>query len=157
LAARLVPVYQDPDPDRYLANLSALQMVAGNYSAADESRQSLRERRRRTNGIRPVARDIIFRHLRARARTGITRTGLNFADAFAKSYREVAGRLNDRDAYTVNAWFRASPLFYKEVSKSCWICSARRTASANRRRSSVRVIVAYLYFDALPSLRPFGR
>ena len=34
LAGRLVPVYQEPDPDRYLANLSALQMVGGNYTAA---------------------------------------------------------------------------------------------------------------------------
>src|ERR1700722_3113726 len=73
LAGRLVPVYQDPDPDRYLANLSALQMVAGNYSAADESRRSLRERRRRSGSPtagaqaaapsaspRPVGRDIVF-------------------------------------------------------------------------------------------------
>src|ERR1700691_2724623 len=46
LAARLVPVYQDADPDRYLATLSALQMVAGNYAAAYVSRQSLLDRRR---------------------------------------------------------------------------------------------------------------
>ena len=47
LAARLIPVYQDSDPERYLANLSALQMAAGEYAAADISRQSLRERRRK--------------------------------------------------------------------------------------------------------------
>src|SRR5258706_12895116 len=48
LAARLVPVYQDPDPYRYLANLSALQMVAANYLGAYEKRRSLRDRRRST-------------------------------------------------------------------------------------------------------------
>src|SRR6202034_860785 len=50
LAGRLVQFYQNADPDRYLANLSALQMVAGNYDAADESRRSLREHRRRAGG-----------------------------------------------------------------------------------------------------------
>ena len=59
LASRLVPVYQESDPDRYLANLSALQMVAGNYAAADMSRQSLRERRR-SNAARPVSRAVIY-------------------------------------------------------------------------------------------------
>src|ERR1700683_939291 len=37
LAERLLPVYQEPDPDRYLAVLSALQMVAGDYGAARRS------------------------------------------------------------------------------------------------------------------------
>jgi hypothetical protein len=59
LAARLVPVYQDPDPDRYLANLSILQMVSANYSAAYESSQTLRDRRRRLDARRPVGRDVI--------------------------------------------------------------------------------------------------
>ena len=49
LAERLLPVYQEADPDRYLANLSVLQMAAGDYAAADESRESLRERRRRAD------------------------------------------------------------------------------------------------------------
>ena len=46
LAERILPVYQNPDPDRYLANVAALQMVAGDYSSADVTRQSLRDRRR---------------------------------------------------------------------------------------------------------------
>src|SRR5258708_25818655 len=43
LAARLVPGYQDPDPYRYLANLSALLVVAGNHSATYEYQQTLRD------------------------------------------------------------------------------------------------------------------
>ena len=151
LAARLVPVYQDPDPDRYLANLSALQMVAGNYSAADESRQSLRERRRRTNGIRPVARDIIF-DIYAHARALELRDRLNFADAFAKSYREVAGRLNDRDAYTVNAWFRASPLFYKDSFQK--LLDLQRTSDSIGESAAFDLFRAYLYFDAFRVFAP---
>ncbi len=34
LALRVLPVYKEADSARYLANLSALQMVAGDYPAA---------------------------------------------------------------------------------------------------------------------------
>src|SRR6185312_12898031 len=49
LAARILPVYQESDTDRYLTNLSALQLVAGNYQAAWDARKSLRERRRKAD------------------------------------------------------------------------------------------------------------
>ena len=49
LAQRLIPVYQETDPDRYLANLSALQMAAGDYAAAYSSRETLRDRRRKAD------------------------------------------------------------------------------------------------------------
>src|SRR5260221_10990926 len=58
LAVRLIPVYQKPDPDRYLANLSALQMAARDYTSAYVSRQSLRERRRSADAAPPVSRDV---------------------------------------------------------------------------------------------------
>ncbi len=151
LAARLVPVYQDPDPDRYLANLSALQMVAGNFVAADESRQSLRERRRRTNGVRPVAQDIIF-DIYAHARALEFRNRLSFADAFAKSYREVAGRLNDRDAYTVNAWFRASPLFYRDNFQK--LLDQQHASDSIGESAAFDLFRAYLYFDAFRVFSP---
>src|SRR3984885_13936303 len=60
LASRLIPVYQDSDPERYLANLSALQMAVGDYAAADISRQSLRERRRKTDFGRPIGQAVVF-------------------------------------------------------------------------------------------------
>src|SRR5271170_1642929 len=60
LASRLIPVYQDSDPERYLANLSALQMAVGDYAAADISRQSLRDRRRKTDFGHPVSRALVF-------------------------------------------------------------------------------------------------
>ena len=60
LAERLLPVYQDPDPDRYLANLSALQLIAGSYSAADVSRQALRIRRRPARIGQPVGRAVVY-------------------------------------------------------------------------------------------------
>ena len=68
LAERMLPVYAEDNPERYLANLSALQLVAGNYTAANESRQSLRDRRRTTDAGRPVDRGVILdMYARARA------------------------------------------------------------------------------------------
>ncbi len=48
LAERVLPVYEEPDEQVYLSNLSALQLVAGSYAAATP--QSLRER-----GVNAVA------------------------------------------------------------------------------------------------------
>src|SRR5260370_10863221 len=100
LAARLVPVYQEPDADRYLANLSVLQMAALDFTAADGSRLSLRDRRRSTEAGLPVGRGIVY-DMYARARAMEADNRLPFADNFATSFREMLAGLEDQDAYTV--------------------------------------------------------
>jgi len=52
LAERILPVYQENDQDRYLHNLSGLQLVAGNYTAAWQSRTQLRDRRKNADAHR---------------------------------------------------------------------------------------------------------
>jgi len=150
LAGRLVPVYQDPDPDRYLANLSALQMVAGNFPAADESRRTLRERRRRP-GIKPVTRDVIF-DIYAHARTLELQQRLTFADAFARSYREVADRIGDRDAYILNAWLRTPPSFYQDGFQR--VLDQQRASDSIGEPAAFDLFWAYLYYDAYRSFGP---
>src|SRR5271168_1805093 len=86
LAARLIPVYQDSDPERYLANLSALQIAVGDYAAADISRQTLRERRRKTDFGHPIGRAAIF-DLYAHAKALEADDRITFADAFTNVYR----------------------------------------------------------------------
>jgi len=68
LAERVLPVYQESHPERYLGSLSALQLVAGDYAAADATRQSLRARRQGSNaGRTPHAAVLydIYAHARA--------------------------------------------------------------------------------------------
>src|SRR5579859_5701008 len=60
LAERLLPVYQENDRDRYLRNLSGLQLVAGNYTAAWQTRQQLLDRRKNADARRRVTRSVIF-------------------------------------------------------------------------------------------------
>ncbi|HUO67595.1 MAG TPA: peptidase S15, partial [Gammaproteobacteria bacterium] len=50
LAERIVPIYRDDDSTRYLSNLAALQMTAGDSQAAHETRIALDKRLRSKEG-----------------------------------------------------------------------------------------------------------
>jgi uncharacterized protein len=151
LAARLIPVYQDPDPDRYLANLSALQMAAGNYAAADMSRQSLRERRQRSNGPRPVDRALIY-DMYVHARALEAESKIPFAQAFANSYLDVVPKLGDQDAYQVTEWLGTSPLAFRDALQKSF--DQRRAQDSIGQSDAVDLIWAYLSFDAYRSFGP---
>jgi uncharacterized protein len=151
LAARLVPVYQDPDPDRYLANLSALQLMAGNYSAAYESRQTLRDRRRRLDAGRPVGRDVIF-DMYARAKAMEAESQVPFAQGFTQAYEDVVPRLNDQDAYAVTQWLGTSPAVFRYALQKLF--DQQRADDSIGESEAVALIRAYLSFDAYRSFGP---
>jgi putative CocE/NonD family hydrolase len=151
LAARLVPVYQDPDPDRYLANLSALQLVAGNYSAAYESRQTLRDRRRRLDAGRPVGRDVIF-DMYARAKAMEAEGQVPLAQGFTQAYEDVVPRLNDQDAYAVTQWLGTSPAVLRYALQKLF--EQQRADDSIGQSEAVALIRAYLSFDAYRSFGP---
>ncbi len=150
LAARLIPVYQDLDADRYLANLSALQMAMGNYAAADISRQSLRERRRKTDFGRPVGRSVIF-DMYAHAKAVEAENRFTFAEVFTKTFRETISRLDDRDAHAVTQWLGASPSAYREALQKAF--DQQRAQDSIDQTAAVDLIWKYVYFDAF---RTFG-
>jgi putative CocE/NonD family hydrolase len=151
LAERLIPVYQDPDPDRYLASLSALQMAAGNYSAAYENRQSLRDRRRSLDAGRPVGRDVIF-DLYARAKAAEAQNRVTFAEAFTQAYKDVIPQLNDHDDYTVMQWLGTSPAVYRNALQKQ--LDQQRADDSIGESEAVALIRAYLAFDAYRSFGP---
>jgi putative CocE/NonD family hydrolase len=151
LAARLVPVYQDPDPDRYLANLSALQMVAGNYEAANESRQSLRDRRRSSNAGRPVGREVIF-DMYARAKAMETENRVPFAEGFAKAFQDVVPRLGDQEAYAVTQWLGTSPGVFRYALQKLF--DQQRADDSIGQSEAVALVWAYLSYDAYRSFAP---
>ncbi len=150
LAERLLPVYQEPDSDRYLANLSAIQMVAGNYAAADVSRQSLRDRRRRADIARPVGRAVIF-DLYAYAKAVEAEDKVSFPEAFARAFREVVSRLNDQDAYAVTRWLGTSPAVFREALQKSF--DQQRAKDSVTQAEAVKLIWTYLSFNAY---RNFG-
>jgi hypothetical protein len=151
LAVRVLPVYQESDPERYLANLSALQMAAGNYSAADVSRQSLKDRRRRLDAGRPVGRGTIY-DIYAYAKALQEDNKVSFPDAFARSFREVTGRLNGQDAYAVMTWFGTSPAVFREALQKA--LDQQRASDSIDQSQAVELIWKYLAFDAYRSFGP---
>ncbi|HEX4239900.1 MAG TPA: CocE/NonD family hydrolase [Steroidobacteraceae bacterium] len=151
LAERLLPVYQEPDPDRYLANLSTLQMVAGNYGAADVSRQSLRDRRRRQDTGRPIGRGAIF-DLYAYAKALETENKMSFGDAFTRAFREVIGRLGDHDAYAVTHWLESPPSIYRDAFQKA--LDQQRASDSIDEADAVELLGKYLAFNAYRSFGP---
>ncbi len=151
LAGRLIPIYQDPDPERYLANLSALQMVAGDYAAAYVSRQSLRDRRRRADVNRPIGRGVIY-DIYAQAKAMEAENGASFADSLTKSFREVVPRLSDQDAYAVEGWLGASASKFREALQESF--DQQRAKDSIGQSEAVQLVWTYLSYDAYRSFGP---
>ncbi len=151
LAERLLPVYQEPDSDRYLANLSALQMVAGDYAAADVSRQQLRERRRSSDAGRPVGRAAIY-DMYAYAKTIEVENRVAFPQAFTRAFDEVVPRLNDHDAYVVTRWLEVAPGVFREALQTS--LDQQRAKDHIGQSDAVALIWAYLAFSAYRSFAP---
>jgi len=151
LAERVLPVYEEPDTERYLANLSALQMVAGDYASADETRQSLRERRQAADAGRPVDRALLF-DLYAHARAVEASGAVPFAQAFTQSFREEVPKLNDRDAYAVTAWLGTPLSSMQDALQQSF--DALRAKSSITLPEAMDLIRAYLSFDAYRSFGP---
>ncbi|MEP6546638.1 MAG: CocE/NonD family hydrolase [Gammaproteobacteria bacterium] len=151
LAGRLLPVYEEPDRDRYLANLSALQMAAGEFAAADVSRQSLRDRRRRLDAGRPVSRGAI-RDLYAYARALETENRVSFAEGFNRSFREVAARFNDHDAYAVARWLETPPTVFRDALQKS--LDQQRTRDIITQAEAVDLIWKYVDFEAYRNFAP---
>jgi putative CocE/NonD family hydrolase len=151
LAERLLPVYQDADSDRYLANLSALQLVAGGYSAADVSRQSLRDRRRALDSGRPVGRAVIY-DIYAYAKAIQADNHVKFADSFATAYREVVSRLSDADAYAVDGWMSESPAGFRDALQKA--LAEQRGKDSISEADAIQLLWSYVRFAAFREFYP---
>jgi hypothetical protein len=103
LAERVVPVYRENHPDRYLGNLAALQMVAGDPAAAHESRLALQERRRSEQRV-PEGRAVVF-DIYTQARAIEATEHVLFTSAYSQAFRETLDRFDDLDAYELEGSF----------------------------------------------------
>src|SRR5688500_4639385 len=106
LAERLLPTYQDDDPDRYLSTLAALQMAVGDPAAAHRTRLTLRERLQSEQSALPAGRALVYdTYIRARAIEAAE--NVSFSDAYGQAFRETMTSLDDLDAYEREDWFVA--------------------------------------------------
>ena len=150
LAVRILPVYEDKDTERYLANVAALQLVAGNNTAAHDSRQSLRERRA-GSATRTVEREILY-DIYARARAIEVADRKVFSQAFPQAFREVVPKLSDREAHAVAALFaQPTAVLQDELQRAFdkW-----RPKGSIPLPDAVDLVWKYLAYDAQRSFRP---
>jgi hypothetical protein len=145
LASRLIPVYQDGDPERYLANLSALQMAVGDFAAADISRQSLRDRRRKSDFGLPVSQAVVF-DIYAHAKALEIENKVTFADAFTSSFRDSMRPLDDRDEFAVARWLGTPPSVYRDALQR--VFDQFRSRDNIDESDAIELIWKYVAFDA---------
>jgi uncharacterized protein len=106
LAERIVPVYKDDDSTRYLANLAALQMTAGDPAAAHETRIALDKRLQSKEGRSPTGRAIVYA-VYVQARAIEAEEHVAFASAYKQAFRATFDPLDDLAEYDLEASFLA--------------------------------------------------
>jgi uncharacterized protein len=106
LAERVLPVYQEDDPDRYLTNLAALQMAIGEPAAALDTRRKLRERLESEQSDLPQARAAAY-DIFVEARAIEAAEAVSFATAYGQAFERTLTDLDDLDAYELERWLVA--------------------------------------------------
>ena len=151
LAERVIPVYQDSDGDRYLANLSALQLVAGDFATAYATRQSLQERRRQADLNRSADRGLIY-DIYAHAKDLEAENHILFGAAFATSFHEAFARLDDRDAFATTQWLTGNPRALRDALQKLF--DKEKGKDRIEQDEAVSLIWTYMSFDAYRSAGP---
>jgi putative CocE/NonD family hydrolase len=113
LAQRVLPVYQEPDTDVFLANVTALQIVSGAYRAAFDSSRSLRNRRQGKPFDALVERAILD-GIYAHAREIEANERLGFGKAYARSFQELVPPLDNAQAAALIARLETPLAVYRE-------------------------------------------
>ena len=149
LAERIVPVYKEEDPDRYLSNLSALQMVAGDPAAANDTRRSLQERLQSEQNAPPSGRTVVY-DIYTQARAAET-TEQPFAAAYADAFRDALSRIGDLDASELEDWFIEPTEPMRETLQHA--LDEQRDKSSIELEEALDLVRAWFAFEAY---RSFG-
>jgi uncharacterized protein len=145
LAGRVLPVYQDSDQNRYLNNLSALQLVAGSVDSAWNTRQTLLDRRRPQEAGRPIQQAVVM-DIYLRARSIAAQGPVPFPEAYARAYQQTVTQLSNLDAYTLNSWLARPVYQFRDVLQR--LLDQYRNQPRISTDRAVDLIWNYLTFDA---------
>jgi hypothetical protein len=151
LAERVLPVYQESDRERYLANLAALQFVSGGFASAYATRQDLRQWRHSSHGTWPTDRSVVY-DIYVHARAIEAEGRLDFAAALAQSFQEVVPSLSDPDAYEITWNFEAPAPESLQALQSQF--DRLRPKGSVTLPEAVDLIWAYFSFTAYQQLHP---
>jgi putative CocE/NonD family hydrolase len=148
LAERVLPAYEEDDPDRYLSTLSALQMAVGDAAAADTTRRTLRERLEAEQGIQRTGAALV-NDVYVEARAAEATEGVPFTGAYSAAFQSTFGGLEDLAAYEVEDWFTAPVEPLREVLQE-ELDQLRGTSSVTLEEA-LELLRAWFAFDAYRS------
>jgi putative CocE/NonD family hydrolase len=148
LAERVLPTYQEGDPDRYLTTLAALQLAVGNPVAAHRTRGTLRERLEAEQSAVPPGRAVVY-DIYIEARSIEASEDVSFASAYGRAFTEAMSRLDDLAAYEVEAWFTAPIEPLRETLQGT--LDQHRGKSIITLEEALDVVRAWFAFDAYSS------
>ena len=144
LALRVLPVYQELDRNRYLATLSALQMVESDYGAAYGARVALRQRLKGQTPAQPIEQSVVY-DIYAHTKVLETQQHEPFGRAFSQAFNAVIPRLDDLTDYAITSWFSTPVSVFQEALQS-QLASARSQKSLTQRQA-LDLLWAYLAYE----------
>lgn len=109
LAREVLAVYRDADRRQDLDNRFRLKIVAGQYGAANDDLASLRALEKSDASPQAGATNVLY-EIFAAAKTRQGEEGMPLEEALQRSFRDAAGRLDDRTAALVMRALGADPL-----------------------------------------------
>ncbi|SEQ49173.1 putative hydrolase, CocE/NonD family [Solimonas aquatica] len=128
LALRMLPVYEEREPQRFLANLSALQLLAGNVPAAFDTRLLLLQRR--LDGV-PLQNEAMVALLDLYTQARSAASHAPFALAFAQAWRQRLPKLGDAQAALLARWL--------QTPQSCFAASLQQRLDAARAQPELDI------------------
>jgi hypothetical protein len=153
LASRIIPGYRNDNRGQFLANMSALQLVAGNPESAYSARLEL-QRLRGGTPRHPVIDAALVYDLYAHTKSLQSQYRLPFAQAFDLAFWESVPVFDNRNAYRVESWLQAPVAAYAAALQASFDrLRGRRRIS---QREALGLIWQYLAFDAYRSFGPIA-
>jgi uncharacterized protein len=151
LASRIIPGYRNDDREKYLANMSALQLVAGSFGPAFSAQLELRRLRGGTPD-RPPADPALVYDLFAHAKSLQAQYRLPFAQAFDLAFWETIPVFDNLDAFRVESRLEAPPAPYAAALQASF--DRLRSHPQISERAALGLIRRYVAFDAYRSFGP---
>ncbi len=148
LAGRVLPGYQDDDPDRYLSNLATLQMAVGDPAAAHTTRLTLQERLQSEQSPLPTGRALVY-DIYIRARAIEATDNVSFPIAYGQAFRETVSGLDDLRAYELEDWFILPIEPLREALQ--YALDQRRETTSITLEEALELARTWLAFDAYSS------
>jgi predicted acyl esterase len=153
LASRIIPVYRNDNREQYLANMSALQLVAENFEPAYSARLELRQMHGE-NPRRPAVDPELVYDLFAHTKSLQAQYRLPFSQAFDLAFWETIPIFNNLDAFRLETWLQAPVDAYARALQASF--DRARGHPRINQRDALGIIWQYLAFDAYRNFAPIA-